>query len=315
MGRPGRKRTLLAVGGAILSAIFAAFYMRALSSVQPAATPARRISIYRTRQSASDLAVSGMVAGLPPGAVGFVRYVELATLPKVTAEVPGDAKFQEIPPGQTISVTGIYLEVLARALGALPDTDLIDTTCTDDYRAHYPAGYMAEHHPILVLTINHQLPADWARLTHHRDLGPYFITYSHFVPAFEVLSHPDWPQLPSNVIQLNFSTIALTFGAIAPRGKFAQNSPQEEGFTIAKQNCLRCHNQGQYGGTKAGRTWMTLSTWAREQPAYFANYVRNPKSFEPHAKMPPNPEYDRATLDALTAYFRTFTEAPAGGDH
>jgi hypothetical protein len=30
-----------------------------------------------------------------------------------------------------------------------------------------------------------------------------------------------------------------------------------------------------------------------------------------NAKMPGNPEYDAATLAALTAYFRTFTAPPA----
>jgi cytochrome c1 len=35
--------------------------------------------------------------------------------------------------------------------------------------------------------------------------------------------------------------------------------------------------------------------------------VRNPQSKNPHAQMPGNPRYDDATLQALTAYFRTFT--------
>ena len=117
--------------------------------------------------------------------------------------------------------------------------------------------------------------------------------------------------MPAGIVRLSFSTIAATYGAIAPRGHFADGSMQEQGFVIARQNCLRCHNQGQYGGLKAGRTWMTLSTWAREQPAYFENYVKDPKAFEPHAKMPGNPAYDKQTLDALAAYFRTFTEAPS----
>ena len=54
-----------------------------------------------------------------------------------------------------------------------------------------------------------------------------------------------------------------------------------------------------------------LSTWAREQPAFFAGYIHNPKATEPHAHMPANQEYDAATLAALTAYFRTFTAPTA----
>ena len=44
----------------------------------------------------------------------------------------------------------------------------------------------------------------------------------------------------------------------------------------------------------------------------FAAYVHAPLSQNPKARMPANPQYDEATLSALTAYFRTFSEAEAG---
>jgi cytochrome c1 len=81
-----------------------------------------------------------------------------------------------------------------------------------------------------------------------------------------------------------------------------------QGFAIAKQNCLRCHYMGQYGGTKSGQSWQSLSTWAREQPKFFERYVHNPQALEPRSHMEGFPDYDAATLSALTAYFRTFTE-------
>jgi len=34
--------------------------------------------------------------------------------------------------------------------------------------------------------------------------------------------------------------------------------------------------------------------------------VHNPKSKNPRAEMPANPDYDSASLQKLTAYFRTF---------
>jgi hypothetical protein len=34
--------------------------------------------------------------------------------------------------------------------------------------------------------------------------------------------------------------------------------------------------------------------------------VRNPKSKNPHAEMPGNPDYDDATFKALLSYFQTF---------
>jgi cytochrome c2 len=256
-----------------------------------------------------------MLSRLPNGTTGYIHYADLASLPQITVAIvhgseEGDENFSEISKAKEVRVTGVSLETLAQALGALPGSDLIAASCTDGYRAHYPAGYIAVHHPILGLRIDHLTPAAWASREHQQDLGPYFITHSNFKPAFKVLAHADQPQVPTNIVRLDFGTTASTFGSIMPRGNFPPGSLEEQGFAIAKQNCLRCHNQGPYGGIKSGRTWMMLSTWAREQPAFFSAYVHNPKAFEPNAKMPGNPTYDAATLAALTAYFRTFTATP-----
>ena len=244
-----------------------------------------------------------MVHGLAANSRAYVRYADLVKLPRIEAVVDDDPDY----PGVTMHVTGVYLDVLAKAVGALPSSDLIDALCTDRYRSHYPADYIAAHHPILVLKIDGMLPAAWAAHAHQDDPGPYLIVYRHFVPSFYVLSHVDRPQLPTNVVRLNFGSTAATFGAIAPRGNFAPDSPEQRGFTIAKQNCLRCHSQGPYGGTKSGRTWANLSHMARDRPEFFAAYIRDPKAADPHAHMPGNSEYNTATRAALTAYFRTFT--------
>jgi len=282
------------------------------AQARAAASAARpRLILHSSRQADDDLEVTGMVAGLPAGSAGYVTYAELAKLPQVTVRVTADENFPSVG-GRGISVTGIPLEELSAALGALPASDLVDALCTDDYRAHYPASYVAMHHPIFAIMIDHQRPAAWAARTHEYDPSPYFLTHAHFVAQVNVLAHREQPQVPTNVVRLNFSTTGATYGAIAPRGNTAHDTQVQQGFTIAKQSCLRCHYRGSYGGTKSGRDWTALSTWAREQPAYFARYVHNPQSIEPHAHMPANPEYDQATLAALTAYFRTFTENPAG---
>jgi hypothetical protein len=53
-----------------------------------------------------------------------------------------------------------------------------------------------------------------------------------------------------------------------------------------------------------------LGAIAAKLPNDFAAYVRAPRLKNPDAQMPGNPQYDDATLDALTAYFQTFSEAP-----
>jgi cytochrome c2 len=249
-----------------------------------------------------------MIDGLPPGSVRYVSYAALSKLPQITTTVVADTNFDS-PAGRSIRVTGIPLEVLAKALGQSPDSDLIDALCADRYRSHYPVAYIAAHHPIFALRINGLQPTQWAVPLHQYDPGPYFITHAHFVSSGRILAHDEQPQIPSNVLRLNFSTTAATYGAITPHGNYPPNSPVMQGFAIAKQNCLRCHYMGPYGGTKSGQSWHSLAAWASEQPDFFQRYIHNPQAIEPKSHMEGSPGYDAATLAALTAYFRTFSES------
>jgi hypothetical protein len=288
----------------------AAIFFALCAIAGPAASqshPVKKLTIASARHADDDLEVTGMVAGLPAGAVGYVSYADLSALPQITTTIQNDSNFvDQVSKG--VRITGIPLEQLAKALGALPTSDLIDALCTDRYRSHYPADYIAAHHPIFALKINGARPAQWAAKTHEYDPGPYFITHANFVPRDKFLAYQEQAQIPDNVMRLNFSTTAATYGPITPHGDFPPNSSVAQGFTIAKQNCLRCHFLNGVGGTKAGIDWRSLSTWAREQPQFFERYVHDPQAVEPHAHMEGSPTYDAATLHALTAYFRTFTE-------
>ena len=121
------------------------------------------------------------------------------------------------------------------------------------------------------------LPAKvWVVQNHNEDLGTYFITHAIFAPSFKILSQPETPQVPVDVVQLGFSSRRLVFGAIAPHGVFAPGSEVMAGYRIAKQHCFRCHNMGSYGGTKAKVTWQD-GTYAASAST-FESDIRNPKS-------------------------------------
>jgi mono/diheme cytochrome c family protein len=77
-----------------------------------------------------------------------------------------------------------------------------------------------------------------------------------------------------------------------------------QGYRIALENCLRCHQAGSIGGTKAKIPWQLLSAIASADPALFSHVVTNPVAVNPRATMPANPAYDAPTLAALTAYFQ-----------
>jgi mono/diheme cytochrome c family protein len=264
---------------------------------------ADHLALYTARSSPLDLEVAGDLIGLPSGSVRYVRRDELLALPQVTFTITDDPNFTA-----PTAVSGVLLEQLVQRLSAHPRADLVVAICDDLYRANYPRDYVAAHHPVLVLTINGKSPDAWPKNSegHGVYIGPYLITHREFKPRFKILAHAEEAQIPWGVVRLEFLNERTVFGAIAPRGPHARDASVQHGYRIAQQNCLRCHNHGDVGGQKAGRPWLVLAAWATAKPEYFAAYVRNPQSKNPHAEMPGNPGYDDATMQALIAYFRTF---------
>jgi hypothetical protein len=256
------------------------------------------------RSSPGDLEVGGELADVPPGSTRYIRYEDLLRLPQETSTVNDDSNFR----GKT-EIEGVALETLVRLLGRTPNDALIVAICYDQYRTNYPREYMAAHHPVLVLRINGQLRDHWPPSQNGGPLGPYLISHPFFKPAFKILSHEDEPQIPYGVTRIEVRRESVVFGAIRPSGKWPPDSRVAQGYVIARQDCFRCHNMGAEGGTMAGSSWLKLAELANDDEKRFRQTIRNPASVTPGAKMPPQAGYDDATLDALTAYFKTFAIA------
>jgi mono/diheme cytochrome c family protein len=298
---------LLPAAGLFLVAAIAPRIVVAARAQAPAAGAVRLPTLRATRTSPSDLELGGELAGLPPGTTRYLTRDDLLALPQVSYTVTDDSNFA----GPTL-VSGVQLEELIRDLGADPASDMLVAICDDQYRAHYPRTYIADHHPLLVLKINGQPPAGWPKSPeyHHDDMGPFLISHPKFTSGFKIFAHVDETQIPWGVVRLELRDEKKVFGAIAPRGPHAADSLVQAGYHIAQQNCFRCHNMGREGGTKAAHPWLVLSAWATASPEYFAAYVRNRQAKNPQAQMPGNPGYDDETLGALTAYFQTFSSSP-----
>ena len=249
--------------------------------------------LHPSRQAATDLEI---------GSGQFVSYQTLLRLPQVSYTV----KESNYP--APVRISGVSLEELKKTFGATGD--MVVALCADGYRSNYPESYLAAHHPVLVLTVDGKAQNDWPKPPEGGDLGPYVISNPNFVPLFKVLSHSDEAQIPFQVVQLDFRNQSKVFGAIAPHGDFAADSPVMHGYQIAQQNCYRCHNMGAEGGQMAKIPWPLVGAMAKSSPDFFANYVRNPQALNPKSRMAASPGYDDQTIAALRAYFSTF--APGG---
>jgi hypothetical protein len=248
--------------------------------------------LHVSRQSATDLQIGSR----------YITYQELLQLPQEKF-ASDDSNFPK--PAQ---LSGVPLQELKKLYGA--PGDLVVALCQDGYRSNYSTAYLGAHHPVLVLTVDGKPQAQWPKSEDENhvgvDMGPYLIADPHFKPSFKVLSHTDEPQIPFQVVKLDFRNEQQVFGAIAPHGNYAPGSPEMEGYRIAQQNCFRCHNSGAEGGQMAGITFTMIGMMARSSPDFFAKYVRNPQAVNPKSKMAGSPQYDDQTIAALRAYFTTF---------
>jgi hypothetical protein len=269
-----------------------------LGAAMPGPAP-QRIPLVAQRSSPQDLEISGDVPGIPQGEKRFVHYADLSRLAQVTFTVRDDANFSG-----PVKLSGVPLDALTVALG-VGGGKMIAATSDDGYEAHYTAEYRAMHHPFLVLRMGGEEPAKWAKGPEGENYGPYLISHASFSPAFHVLAQKDEAQIPYGVVGLRFLDEAVVLKELRPPGAPA-GSPAMQGYRIVLQNCLRCHREGDVGGTKSPFGWPQMALIAQGNPSAFGKYVVRPNSVNPEANMPANPDYDAATVTALTDYFRSF---------
>ncbi len=289
----------------VLSAMLACGLLTAAHSPKEVAAQSRLV--HANRESVTDLEISGLPTTAGRSSRGFISYKDLLALPQVAGTMGNDDN-PSVARSPSVPVTGVRLSVLIKLLGVPVGQDLLLARCSDGYVGPLPAEYIAIHEPILVLRANGMTLDEWAKKTGNQDPSPYMVAYDHFVPAWKVLAHSDREQLPDQIVELEFKKMTDVFGPITPPARFAPGSPERIGFTIAKQNCLRCHAAGPYGGTQGGLSWEGLTNLARRDGAMFARYVHDPKSVDPRSKMPGNPEYDASTQAAVTAYFQSLAK-------
>lgn len=263
-------------------------------------------ALHEHREAASDLEVTGLLRGVPRGESRFVSRAWIAGLPQSAVRMAQNDDFPGVPKAG-VMVSGVPLDELARRLGSERSVSAIEAVCGDGYTATYSQEYIRQHRPLVVLTIAGLSLHRWAIEHRQYDAGPYFIGYGSFTPAFHVLSHKDQPLEPTGILELRFGTEEQVFADIAPIGTDGPTATTiEQGYRIARQNCLRCHNAGEHGGTKAAKSWSDLGIIAKNRPEHFDAWVKDPQSIDARAEMPANPTYDKATLTALQRYFAAF---------
>lgn len=258
------------------------------------------VQLHTERSSPGDLEIGGELAGVPKGATRYLRYDDLLRLPQKTFNITDD-NFHS-----PAEISGVALSELAKMLGE--HANMIVAICYDSYRSDYSPEYLAAHDPLLVLRVNGQTRDRWPKAPNGDALVPYTIANPAFKPSYKILSHDDEEQVPYGVTRLEFRNGAHIYASILPRAQWRENQQVMDGYKIAREDCFRCHNSGAEGGTMGKRAWPQLGEDAAKDPERFREVIHDPEGVRHGARMPPEPNYDRATLDALVAYFRIFAK-------
>ncbi len=137
-------------------------------------------------------------------------------------------------------------------------------------------------------------------------LGPYCVVHESFSPAEAIYGYVEQPRDTYGIISLELTNFGQSLGRFTP--KVSGNDPEVvKGQKIAVGSCSTCHNLGTAGGQMAGTPWSVLATTAVSTKDKFRSKVIDPRSLNTTSHMPPRPEFDDNTFNALEAYFKAMT--------
>ena len=269
-----------------------------LGGVAAAVPSARGLELYRERGGATDLAVLGLLKGVPAGESRFVRWAELRALPVEKLKLTG-----EFLPGEQ-EVTVLFLAELWKVLPLARSADTLLARCDDGYASVYRETFIQKERPFLVLEINGLGPEKWPPAGMAFNPGPYVIMVSDVVtPGVGRLLDVNHKK-PWGVSSLEVANFAQSFRD-AYSGNWAHLSERgQRGREIWVNSCASCHSgPGKiFGGTKSGQPFAVVDAIAAQNPEFFSLYVRDPKKANSAAKMEPHPHYSDTQMAELRAF-------------
>ncbi|HYZ71692.1 MAG TPA: cytochrome c [Chthoniobacterales bacterium] len=277
--------------GPMLTGVFAVIVLLADSSTAT-------LQSMETRQDWQDLEVITLDSQGNRAKTVYYSYDQLLTLRMVTVKTERDPNTNT-----PATYTGLYISDLFEAFGADTSFDVIGANRLDRYKQYYDRDYVTRHRPILLLKFDDKVPDDWPQTEDRNALGPYCIVHESFVPSERIYSCAEQPRSMYGVVSLELTRFPQSLGRFAP--KEGGNDPEvAKGQKIAINSCSSCHNSGNAGGQVAGTPWSVLAATVVSSKDKFRMKVTNPRSLNPTSGMPPHPEFDDNTFNALEAYFK-----------
>lgn len=151
-------------------------------------------------------------------------------------------------------------------------------------------------------------------------IGPQQVSPAPFYLVWErddqrdLSTHPR----PWQLATIEISKFEASFPNTVPTGE-PETSPAWAGFTLFREQCIRCHAINQEGGNVGPELNVPQSIVEYRPIEQVRAYIKNPRTFR-YGNMPANPHLDEDDLDSLIAYFQAMKgrkqdPSPPPSDH
>jgi hypothetical protein len=173
----------------------------------------------------------------------------------------------------------------------------------DRDKQYYDRDYIAQHRPILLLKFDDNLPDNWPHTEQGNKLKPYCVVHESFHPTETIYGYVEEPRNPYGIVSLELTGFSQSLGRFTPK-KNGNDPEVVKGQKIVIGSCISYHNAGNAGGHMADASLWSLGAAVATSKENFRKKVTDPRSTSPTSRMPPHPNFDDDTFNALEAYLK-----------
>ncbi|MQM29954.1 MAG: hypothetical protein CRU78_05160 [Candidatus Accumulibacter phosphatis] len=207
--------------------------------------------------------------------------------------------------GRPVSYLTFSLADVLKLMGASNAEDLV-FHCLDGYQSSTAAANVAK----LDLRLAYGedgIPGQWSLIPTGKTMtnpAPFIVVSANTSDA-KVFS---WPFQMNRIEAVSF---ASKFPLLLPTGVSA-NSEVARGFTIFREQCLKCHSVNLQGGEVGPELNIPKNITEYRSTSFLRQWLHDPNQFRARARMPPT-ELTPVEIDEVIAYLRHMARHKQGG--
>lgn len=202
---------------------------------------------------------------------------------------------------QQKSYRGFLFNDLLQKAGfpVLDSDDTLVLTASDGYAPTLTAAQLQQHQAMLVFAEAGKPDFEFTPLQQGKGMvspAPFYLVWPG---AGKEAAHYAWPYQLVKIELIRFSD---RYAQVLPVK--SASAQVQQGFTLFKQNCLKCHSINLQGGVLGPELNAPKNVTEYWQIHDLRAFIRNPESYRYQSKMPAFSHFSDADIDAVLAYLQ-----------